>query len=268
MNILFSINQKFIEQLCQCLYSIVKNGGALSYNVYILHSDLNHEQRSYIEQKADKRVIIYFIKVDETIFQGFPETKRYPKEIYYRLVSPLLLPRDLDKILYLDVDTIIINSLSDLYQMDFQNNYYIACSHVKEFLTKCNQIRLEIKDDVPYINTGVLMMNLPALRNHLSIDFIRTTVKKKTHSFLLPDQDLLTIMHGKHILLTDTIRYNLSDRILNIYNMNHQNHKIDISWVRKNCTIIHYCGKNKPWLNHYKGILDIFYKEIENEYKQ
>ena len=34
-----------------------------------------------------------------------------------------------------------------------------------------------------------------------------------------------------------------------------------LDWVRKNAVIIHYCGRNKPWKENYKGILDVFYRE-------
>lgn len=261
MNLLFAINKKFTELLCGCIRSIVKNGGAEHYDAYILHSDLDEEDKARINAKTGESVICRFIEVDEAIFEGFPERNRYPKQIYYRLASPLLLPQDLDRILYLDVDLIVINSLNELYNMDFEGNYYIACSHVKEFLTRVNQVRLGVGDNVPYINTGVMMMNLPLLRSNLTIEQIRSTAQKKMHSFMLPDQDLLTVMHGEHIKLIDPLRYNLSDRSLNLYNANPQNEPIDLQWVRENGVIIHYYGKNKPWNDNYNGVLDVFYKE-------
>lgn len=261
MNLLFAINKKFTELLCGCIRSIVRNGGAEHYDVYILHSDLGEEEREHITSKTGETVTCRFIEVDEAIFEGFPERNRYPKQIYYRLASPLLLPKELDRILYLDVDLVVINPLTELYNMDFEGNYYIACSHVKEFLTKVNQVRLGVEDNVPYINTGVMMMNLPLLRSDLTIEQIRSTAQKKMRSFMLPDQDLLTVMHGEHIKLTDTMRYNLSDRSLNLYNADPQNEPLDLQWVRENGVIIHYYGKNKPWNENYNGILDVFYKE-------
>ena len=38
--------------------------------------------------------------------------------------------------------------------------------------------------------------------------------------------------------------------------------KIDLDWVRDNVVIIHYYGKNKPWKDNYKGILNCFYNEV------
>ena len=261
MNLLFAINQNFTKLLCHCLHSIIKNGGAEHYDAYILHSDLDETSIAEIQRKTGAAVTCHFIAVDEAIFYGFPESKRYPKQIYYRLAAPILLPKHLDRILYLDVDLVVINPLQELYNMDFEGNYYIACSHTDEYLTKFNQLRLGVEDGVPYINTGVMMMNLPLLRNDMNIEKIRETAQKKMHTFLLPDQDLLTMMHGEHIKLIDTMRYNLSDRLLTFYNLNPKNAKLDLDWVRENAVIIHYFGKNKPWKEHYKGILDVLYNE-------
>ena len=259
MNLLFAINQNFTDLLCNCIRSIVNNGGADHYDAYILHSDLQDDDKSRINQVSGENITCHYITVNESMFEGFPESNRYPKQIYYRLAAPLLLSKTLERVLYLDVDLVVINSLEELYHTDFEGNYYVACSHVKEFLTKFNQLRLGVEEAVPYINTGVMVMNLTALRENLTIEQIRETARKKMHTFLLPDQDLLTVMHGERIKLVDTMQYNLSDRILNIYNSNPQNEKRDLKWVAEHTSIIHYCGKNKPWKSDYRGILSKFY---------
>lgn len=260
MNLLFCINPKFRPLLCQCLRSIVKNGGEERYDAYILHSDLTDADMDAVRAVSD-RVSCRFLSVDAGDFDGFPESSRYPRQIYYRLAAPLLLPEELDRILYLDVDTLVINPLKELYTMDFQGNYYIACTHIREALTKLNDRRLNVPDGSPYVNTGVMVLNLPALRENLTMDEIRRTALQKIDSFWLPDQDLLTVLHGDKILLADTQKYNLSDRILNIYNANPKNSRHNLDWVRENTVVIHYCGKNRPWKPHYIGQLGVFYEE-------
>ena len=260
MNLLFCINPKFRPLLCQCLRSIVKNGGEEHYDAYILHSDLTDADMDAVRAVSD-RVSCRFLSVDAGDFDGFPESSRYPRQIYYRLAAPLLLPEEVDRILYLDVDTLVINPLKELYTMDFQGNYYIACTHIREALTKLNDRRLNVPDGSPYVNTGVMVLNLPALRENLTMDEIRRTTLQKIDSFWLPDQDLLTVLHGDKILLADTQKYNLSDRILNIYNANPKNPRHNLDWVRENTVVIHYCGKNRPWKPHYIGQLGVFYEE-------
>ena len=261
MNLLFCINPKFRPLLCQCLRSIVKNGGEERYDAYILHSDLTAADMDAVRAVSD-RVSCRFLSVDAGNFDGFPESSRYPRQIYYRLAAPLLLPEELDRILYLDVDTLVINPLKELYTMDFQGHYYIASTHIREALTKLNDRRLNVPDGSPYVNTGVMVLNLPALRENLTMDEIRRTALQKIDSFWLPDQDLLTVLHGDKILLADTQKYNLSDRILNIYNANPKNPRHNLDWVRENTVVIHYCGKNRPWKPHYIGQLGVFYEEI------
>lgn len=81
MNLLFAINQKFTDLLCNCIRSIMKNGGADHYDAYILHSDLQVEDKKRIDLTAG----CHYITVDESIFEGFPESNRYPRQRHFLL---------------------------------------------------------------------------------------------------------------------------------------------------------------------------------------
>lgn len=262
MNLLFCINRKFITLFVSCVRSIVRSGGYAHYNAYVLHSDFDQRGIDALGQDFQGQVDFHFIQVPEALFEGFPESDRYPRQIYYRLAAPLLLPRDLDRILYLDVDTVIINPLTELYETDFGGNFYVGCTHTREFLTKINQARLKSEKAVSYINTGVLLLNLPALRENISLAEIREYTQQRKYALLLPDQDILTALYGDKVKLADTMRYNLSDRILAFYNADHSHEKADLAWVREHGVVIHYCGKNKPWHDDYIGVLGVFYQEI------
>lgn len=268
MNLLFCINKNFVPLLIGCVHSIVVNGTEENYQAYILHSDLEEADRLEIERGTGEQVECHFIEVDHDLFAGFPETKRYPAQIYYRLAAPLLLPETLDRILYLDVDTVIINPLDELYHMPFEGNYFLACTHTRKFLTDFNRLRLGVRKKVPYVNTGVMLYNLTALRENLRLEDIRDFANRKMKRFLLPDQDILMALYGENVKLIDTRRYNLSDRILSFNNANPRNEKLDLDWVRKHGVVVHYCGKNKPWQPHYRGILDAFYTESVSQQEE
>lgn len=261
MNLLFCINRNFVPLLIHCVQSVIKSGTVSQYQIYILHSDLTEQDQNKISRCIGTRAEFHFISVDPEIFAGFPETERYPTQIYYRLAAPLLLPEELDRVLYLDVDTVVINPLDELYIEPFEGNYFLACTHTRKFLTEFNKLRLGVHKDVPYVNTGVMLYNLTALRERIHLEEIQEYATRKMRSFLLPDQDILMALYGDKVKLVDTMRYNLSDRILSFYNADPRNEKRDLEWVRKNTVVIHYCGKNKPWKENYSGILDIFYKE-------
>ena len=164
MNILFTVNREYMEHVIDCIRSIIRFPSDDGYNVYILHSDFQAQDQIYfMTQIGDKNTMVHFQLVDPSLFASFPESDRYPRLIYYRIFAASLLPPDVDKVLYLDGDTIVINPLEELYKRDFEGNYFLACTHVKKFLNKINQYRLGMEEESTYINSGVMLVNLSEL---------------------------------------------------------------------------------------------------------
>lgn len=163
MNLLFCIDRGFIPLLGTCVRSILKNGGYERYEAYVLHSDLTQADQAAIRRFGGERMHFTFLTVQEELFEGFPSSERYPRQIYYRLIAPLLLPRDMERILYLDVDTVVVNPLTELETLPFGDAWFMACTHVRYALSKLNQVRLgmDLGKDTPYLNSGVILYNLP-----------------------------------------------------------------------------------------------------------
>ena len=265
MNILLTINKKYVKLVNILLNSIQLSNKDTKFDVYILHRKLDIEDKNIIESGLDlNKFNIKMIKIDEEEVKNFPQyQKRYPKEIYFRLFATKYLPENIDKILYLDSDTLVINKLDELYNMDFEGNFYIATTHVKKILRKINEVRLRIDDDVPYINTGVLLINLKELRKIDVQKEVCEFVENNSKKLMLPDQDIITALYGEKIKIVDALKYNLGDRDLNIYNLNHIKNPIGLKWVKENTVIIHYYGRNKPWNKNYRGKLGVFYYRLE-----
>lgn len=265
MNILITINKKYVKQVNILLNSIQYSNTEESFDVYVLHKDLGKDDLKIITYNLDlKQFQIHLIKITENEIYKFPVyEKRYLVEIYFRIFASKYLLQDLDRILYLDADTIVINPLKELYETDFEDNYYVAATHVKKVLHKLNEIRLNIKEDEPYINTGVLLINLKALREVYVEREVGEFIEKNEKKLLLPDQDIIVSIYGDKIKLVDSLKYNLGERTVNTYNINHPQNPIGLRWIRKNTVIIHYYGRNKPWNKQYIGKLDCFYHKIE-----
>lgn len=205
MNLLFCIDRGFIPLLGTCVRSILKNGGYERYEAYVLHSDLTQADQAAIRRFGGERMHFTFLTVQEELFEGFPSSERYPRQIYYRLIAPLLLPRDMERILYLDVDTVVVNPLTELETLPFGDAWFMACTHVRYALSKLNQVRLgmDLGKDTPYLNSGVILYNLPAFREGLDIARIRDYAEEKKNALVLPDQDILTAVCGEHVRLLD-----------------------------------------------------------------
>lgn len=263
MNLLFCINQHYLSPFLVTLRSLARFPA--DYHVYIFHRDLDEKLQQHI-QNTFLEMDFHFLTIQKEDLPYFPTTQRYPLEIYYRLYAAHFLPQNLDRILYLDADTLIIHSLETLYETPLGDHYFAGCTHIRRFLRKMNHLRLGNTKDVPYINTGVLLINLAKLREVPVAQDIENFMKRKKH-LLLPDQDILSSLYGDHILLLNHFIYNLSDRILNIYNIEHPQQKRDLKWVSEHTVIIHFCGPHKPWQSSYHGRLKYFYDQLMNERK-
>ena len=260
MNLLFSIDRKFIPLWRQCMATILRHGGAGHYDVYVLHSDLTAEDGASLRAALRPGDSCTLVPVPEGLFEGFPETGRYPVQIYYRLAAPLLLPAQLGRILYLDVDTVVLNSLVPLYTSDFAGAAFMACSHTGKFLDRVNQARLDLEEGVPYLNSGVLMMDLALLRQTLRLADIRDYAEKYKKRLILPDQDILTGLFGDKALVLDSRVYNMTDRLF-LRCAAVPAARLTVDWVRQNTVVVHYLGKPKPWQKSYVGPLGVFYRE-------
>lgn len=105
---------------------------------------------------------IHFYEIDEDYVQSFYVSPlvRFTPAVYYRLLFPSLLPAYLKKIIYLDVDIIVNNSLAELYDLDIHDKPLAAVSD------SAIPVRpsLGILERGAYFNSGVLLMNLPEWR--------------------------------------------------------------------------------------------------------
>lgn len=93
-----------------CIRSIARFPTSGGYDLYIMHSDLLEKDETEICACAGKSMRVHFVYVKESD-ADFPQSERYPLQIYYRIFAAELLPASLDRILYLDSDIIIINPL-------------------------------------------------------------------------------------------------------------------------------------------------------------
>ena len=273
MNILVSLDSNYIKQVKVMLTSLQIENHNEEFYIYVLNSNLTNGDIENIKKCADvNRTKIFDVKVPDDMFSNVPITDRYPREMYFRIFAAKLLPDNLDRILYLDPDLVVINSLNEFYNMDLKDMYYAGATHIGKLgkpITKLNEVRLNMPPECEYINSGVLLMNLEALRREQNEEEVSEYIKKNTTRLYLPDQDVINGLYGDKIICVNEKKYNFGERdfIKNKY-LSINGEKIDMKWVVNNACIIHYCGRNKPWKEDYIGDLDVFYHIYEKRLRQ
>lgn len=264
MNILVSCDQNYLKPLKTMLYSLfLTNEGDI--NIYLLHRSIDDYSiealRDFIKEKSNNRASLNNVRVDDD-FSSALTTFYYTSEMYYRLVAYKYLPEDMDRILYLDPDILVLNSLTDLYNEDFADNLFMAAIHTMPTVQSANKARLMItseKTDITrYYNSGILMINLKKARGNIYqqkiLDYANNTGKA---GLMMPDQDLLNVVFRNEIMEIPELKYNYDARRFTTYKVMYDYNLDD---VMANTAILHFCGKRKPWLKNYIGKFDSLYK--------
>ena len=108
--------------------------------------------------------------------------------VYFKLYIPLVLP-NLERILYLDADTLIYQDLSELFTLDFHGNYAMGYPfHSVKMINRWN------KKLVNYINGGVLLFNIKKItKDNKDAELLKFALKNHKRLFFL-EQDALNLV--------------------------------------------------------------------------
>lgn len=266
MNLLFVIDDAYVEQFKVVLFSIAQQMPRQDFQVYVMQKILL-EKDAEIGHFVEKLGMVYHpIVVGEEAFAHAPTTDRYPDTIYYRLLAHEFLPAEVDKILYLDADLICLNDFRDLYEMEMGNQLFAAASHNEDgrLLDYVNKLRLNnFEMDSSYFNTGILLMNLEAIRHHVQRKDILDFIDKNRNRLILPDQDVLNGLYADRVMAIPDEIYNYDARYSLIYQTKSQG-KWDLNWVIDHTVFLHFAGRDKPWKSNYRGRYSGLYKFIAN----
>ena len=157
MNILVTLNSGYIDVLCVMLKSLLISNPDTTFDVYVMNSSLTDSDfekvKTYLHNH--RRIILQDVKIHPGKLADAPTTLGYPIEMYYRIFAAEFLPKSIDRILYLDPDLVVLKPLDRLYNIDMENYFFAAASHVGKVLNDINDFRLNGDDYSIYINSGI-----------------------------------------------------------------------------------------------------------------
>lgn len=263
INLLVCLDGNYLPRLRVLLVSLQLNNPGESFHLYLMHRSLTQEQLDGLaRQCAACGCTLFPLQVDGTLFAGAPVTKRYPQEMYYRMLAPHLLPAELDRVIYLDPDTLVINPLRPLWETDLQGNLFAAAAHSgkTDLINSVNRIRLKTRHD--YYNSGVLLIDLAAGRSRIDPQALFAYAAEHVSELWLPDQDLLNALFGEQILPLEDVIWNYDARDYQGYLLA-SGGQYDNDWVVRHTVVLHFCGRSKPWKKNYPYRFGLLYKHYE-----
>lgn len=255
MNILYNLNDGFVPQVGAGIVSVCENNKDLTnIHFYILSYGIiegNKKKLNKLVKKYKRNIDIIELDDLNKYFDFNFDTNGWNPIVLSRLLLDKILPESLDKILYLDGDTIVRGSLEELWNMDL-NGKTIGMSIEPTIDRK--RIKILELDDKPYYNAGVLMVDLKRWRKIKAGDRIINYYKKYDGNLFANDQDAINGAM-KNEIITISPKYNFYN-IFNQYSYNFLKKQMKNSdYISKsmfedavnNPIIIHYLGEERPW---------------------
>ncbi|MBQ8620344.1 MAG: glycosyltransferase family 8 protein, partial [Clostridia bacterium] len=145
MNILVTLDKNYLEPLKVLITSLLLNNPGGFFDIYVASDDLTDDDLADVQRLCNRyESRIYLIRVEDDLFANAPTLRYYSRAMYYRLLAAQMLPKELDRILYLDPDMLVINPIRPLYETDMGDNLYAACIHkgLVNISKPVNQVRL------------------------------------------------------------------------------------------------------------------------------
>jgi lipopolysaccharide biosynthesis glycosyltransferase len=243
INIAISFDEGYVPFVFVLLSSVFKHNVNSDIYVHAIAPEItpsaSHEITNFVEENFAK---IFFYKLDKSSTQGFAlpnhESSYFTLANYYRLFFADLVPNDLDKLLYLDIDTLVVGNLNELMQIDLEGFAVGAVQDIEMHL----RTDLGIDKLTDYFNSGVMLIDLHQWRVQQVTEHACNIILEypdKIRGWV--DQDALNMLFKGNWYHLDW-RYNL----MNGY-IPHDLPRRDYNKFLTQKNIIHYNGTPKPW---------------------
>jgi lipopolysaccharide biosynthesis glycosyltransferase len=197
INVAYAFDNNYYYITHVSMKSIMINQHENTYIIFhiLISEDIYNEQKPVIDDICQEynncRINYYKLKNEFKEFSTITHVIKRTTAIYYRLLLQNLLLNE-TKTLYFDCDTLIYKDLTELYNYNISDKYYIGQYEGKPNRKYGNNL-------TDFINSGVILINLENLRKDniflKMIDFLR----KNNHRLSFLDQDAINVVcNGKN----------------------------------------------------------------------
>lgn len=208
-NIAVVINDKYVEKLKVMLSTLFDKNPDRNFSVYILYSRFSDDSLFKIKKFFEKRKMQYhLVPIDIQLFDAAPILDEdMSKEAYFKLLIPVLLPLDMERLLYLDADIIINGDIGPLYHIDLKGKSFAAAADLnmdKDLEYKGRLMPLSYT----YFNSGVLLFDLKSFRQIYNFNDVLKYIQENGHKFRFHDQEVFNaLFYDKVCILNDKYNY-------------------------------------------------------------
>lgn len=256
-NIILSTDNNFVQHCAVTMTSILEQNNCVCF--YILTEGLSPENEQILNDLVGSyHSTLMFLNIDSSIVEKFPMPQNVgfshiSVATYYRLFIASLLPKDIDKALYLDCDIVVRGTLDELFETVIDGYSLGAVFQDDPLLLRGDEFeRLGLSNKVGYFNAGVLLINLKYWRENNVEKQLLDFISNHTADIRFHDQDTLNAVLASSTYTLDckwnTLTIFLTKAIYRFTSPRCKKYRSQLfEGTGKNPCVVHFVSRPKPW---------------------
>ena len=130
-------------------------------NIFLVNDGIECDNLKKIYSICSKdNVYLHLIDFStyKSVFDFETNSAKWGKNVFARLIcGHLFSDYNIDRVIYLDCDTLVLKSLVELWEMDINENIIAA---VNESMGYLHKRLIGLSNDIPYCNSGVILIDV------------------------------------------------------------------------------------------------------------
>lgn len=274
MNIVFATSDLYSKPAHITLKSLfVNNESVDDITVFYIENGLTEESKDRLKKLTDEhnRKIV-FIPMPEWLnsISGFIRTNVIAYTYCY---FQDILPKNVERVLLLEGDTIVTDDLSEFYNMDI-DDYYLAATD--DLQSKWCKKKVGIHPSSVYFNSGVMLINLKKMREDNITKKITALIRSGKAKFLYEVQDEMNVLlEGKVKIIPPKYNCTTSIFLFDYKNMKRYRHPTtlcdagDFEEAKKHPVVVHFTKnqiiQSRPWMEECTHPYKEYYLKIKEK---
>lgn len=255
--IILATDDNFVQHCAVTITSVLEHNDGVYF--FVLTEGLTNENIKILnELVVSYNSTIEFVTINSNLVANFPMPQssgfsHISVATYYRLFMASLLPKYIDRVLYLDCDIVVRGNLTELFETDLEGFALGAVFQDDKILLQGDEYqRLGLSEEVGYFNAGVLLVNLKYWRDNNVEEQLLDYIVNHTADIKFHDQDTLNAVLASNTKTLDckwnTLSIFLTKAIHDFSSPRCLKYKDQIlSGTGRNPIVVHYVSRPKPW---------------------
>lgn len=193
LRFVYTVNRDFVGFALVSILSVIKSATTASEFHVVHDGDLPEDDQAQIRKFVSGHAsCVWFYRVPESFPRAFADHSSWDVSVLFRLALTEILPASIDRVMYLDADTLVRQPLDEVFQIDLGASGLGAVPESHPAVE-----RLGLPREAAYLNSGVLAIDLKTWRENQSGQAMLERVMQQPDRWVYPDQDILAVQFAE-----------------------------------------------------------------------